>query len=78
MYNAFYPFSFLTWPYDVSVGLGVERGEPDDHLRLLVLFQLAGPLLDPARLDHGLGLDPGVQGVDPTQKSFLSWSVNLK
>ena len=65
-------------PHDASAGLGVEGSEPDHHLGLLlVIHEVKGPLLDLTWLDHGLGLDPRVEGVDPTQKGLLSLLTGL-
>ena len=65
-------------PHDASAGLGVKGSEPDHHLGLLlVIHEVKRPLLDLTRLDHGLRLDPRVEGVDPTQKGLLSLLTGL-
>ena len=65
-------------PDDASACLRVEGSEPDHYLGLLlVIHDIKGPLLDLTRLDHGLRLDPRVEGVNPTQKGLLSLLTGL-
>ena len=56
-------------PHQALAGLGVLGAEGDDHI--LVVLVVEGEIIlllaELGRSDHGLSLDPGVEGGDPLQ-----------